>query len=187
MNGYEWLDGLQPNTLQIRRWTGCGHPFDHYRYLNELPLRDGDDALWVNGCELVTTNEQGRVLYRNSFVTDHRIDEHNIKALVNAGRTRWKVENENNNTLKTQGYHFEHNYGHGQQHLSALLATLILRAFLFHTVLPLFDRQYQQLRHYLSARTVFFDDLRALTRYICFPHWEALLEFMRQRLELGPP
>jgi hypothetical protein len=32
---------------------------------------------------------------------------------VAAGRARWKVENENNNTLKTKGYHLEHNYGHG--------------------------------------------------------------------------
>ncbi len=29
----------------------------------------------------------------------------------------WKVENENNNTLKTKGYHLEHNFGHGQKHL----------------------------------------------------------------------
>ena len=158
---YEWLDGLEPKTLDVRRWTGRAHQFDHYRYLNDLPLRDGEDARSVNGCELVTTNEQGRVLYRNSFATDHRINEHNVKALVKAGRTRWKIENENSNTLKTQGYHFEHNYGHGEQFLSTVLATLILLAFLFHTVLSLLDRQYQQLRDYLGARKVFFDDLRA--------------------------
>ena len=81
---YEWLEGLAPNTVTARRWRGRGHQFDTYRYLNQLPLRDGD-ALWVNGCELVTTHEQGRVLYRNSFVTDHRIDEHNINAVAKAG------------------------------------------------------------------------------------------------------
>jgi hypothetical protein len=86
---YEWLEGLEPKTLAVRRWTGRAHQFDQYRYLNDLPLRDGDDALSVNWCELVTTNEQGRVLYRNSFATDHHIDEHNVKALVKAGRTRW--------------------------------------------------------------------------------------------------
>ena len=36
-------------------------------------------------------------------------------ALVAAGRRRWKIENENNNTLKTKGYQFEHNFGHGKQ------------------------------------------------------------------------
>jgi hypothetical protein len=55
--------------------------------------------------------------------------------VVAAGRSRWKIENENNNTLKTKGYHFEHNYGHGQQFLSSLLATLILLAYGLHTLL----------------------------------------------------
>jgi hypothetical protein len=46
---------------------------------------------------------------------------------------------ENNNTLKTKGYNLEHNYGHGKRHLSSLLATLNLLAFLFHTALDLVD------------------------------------------------
>jgi len=54
---------------------------------------------------------------------------------------RWKIENENN-TLKTKGYHFEHNYGHGKQFLSSLLATLILLAYLLHTLLDLMDDKF---------------------------------------------
>jgi len=49
------------------------------------------------------------------------------------------VENESTNTIKTKGYHLTHNFGHGKQHLSALLATLNLLAFLFHTLLELLD------------------------------------------------
>jgi hypothetical protein len=41
------------------------------------------------------------------------------------------VENEGINVLKNRGYNFEHNYGHGQQHLSIVLLTLLLLAFLF--------------------------------------------------------
>ena len=70
------------------------------------------------------------------------VDRANVVALVVAGRSRWKIENENNNTLKTKGYNFEHNYGHGKQHLAALLASLILLAFLAHTVLDLLDQRY---------------------------------------------
>jgi hypothetical protein len=29
---------------------------------------------------------------------------------MRAGRARWKIENETFNTLKNQGYNFEHNY-----------------------------------------------------------------------------
>ena len=50
------------------------------------------------------------------------------------GRARWKIENENNNTLKTAGYHLEHNFGHGKQYLASLLATMNILAFLFHTM-----------------------------------------------------
>jgi len=35
--------------------------------------------------------------------------------LMRGGRARWKIENETFNTLKNQGYHYEHNFGHGQQ------------------------------------------------------------------------
>ena len=104
-----------------------------------------------------------------------------------AGRTRWKVENEGNNTLKTKGYHFEHNFGHGQQHLAAFLLTLILLAFLCHTLLDLLNTKYQLLRQALAARRTFFDDLRALTRYWVFDSWEQLFEFMIRGLELAPP
>jgi hypothetical protein len=37
--------------------------------------------------------------------------------LMRGARARWKIENETFNTLKNQGYHFEHNFGHGDQPL----------------------------------------------------------------------
>jgi hypothetical protein len=45
---YDWLAGLSLETVTVRRWTGKRHEIDTYRYLNHVPLRDGDDALWVN-------------------------------------------------------------------------------------------------------------------------------------------
>lgn len=59
------------------------------------------------------------------------------------GRARWKIENENNNILKTKGYHLEHNFGHDREHLAALLLSLNPLAFLFHTALALVDEQYR--------------------------------------------
>src|SRR5215475_2558171 len=58
----------------------------------------------------------------------------NVMDIAHAGRGRWKSANENNNVLKTKGYHLEHNFGHGKQYLSAFLLSLNLLAFLFHTV-----------------------------------------------------
>ena len=41
-----------------------------------------------------------------------------------------KIENETFNTLKNQGYNFEHNYGHGDENLSVVFAMLMMLAFL---------------------------------------------------------
>jgi len=152
-----------------------------------VPLRNSDDALMVNWCEIKETNEKGKILYFNSFVTDFEITNKNIVEITEAGRARWKIENENNNTLKTKGYSFKHNFGHGQQYLSSVLATLIILAFLVHTILEYFDACYRLLREYLSSRKMFFDDIRALTRYLCFESWRNLLEFMLEQLEIPIP
>jgi hypothetical protein len=149
-----------------------------YRSASQLPLRASADTLYVNWCELTLTNAAGTQLYHNAFMTQASLTAKTVAPIVQAGRTRWKVENENNNTLKTQGYHLEHNCGHGTQHLATLLATFNLLAFLFHTLLDLLDAQYRSLRRTLVSRKTFFDDLRALTRYLCFASWAHLLTFM---------
>ena len=104
-----------------------------------MPLRDGDDALLVNWCEITVSHADGKVTYKNSFATHHTLDDDNVAEIVLAGSSRWKVENENNNTLKTKGYNLEHNFGHGKQHLSSLLAALNILSLLFHTLLELLD------------------------------------------------
>ena len=187
---YQWVGLLQPGsdlgTLTQRVKVGAHFHTFTYRFANEVPLAEGEGALKVNWCELVITDHTGKDLYRNAWVTDFPITQGNVQALAASGRARWKIENENNNTLKTKGYHLEHNFGHGEQHLSSLLATMNILAFLFHTVLQMTDEHYQLIRATLPTRKTFFDDLRALTRYICFPSWEELMHFMMRGLEVGP-
>lgn len=181
---YEHLEGLDVPTLTTKRWTGKVEETYTYRYLNEVPLRNSDDALLVNWCEITVSRPDGKVTYKNSFATNHILTHENVAEMVLAGRTRWKVENENNNTLKTKGYNLEHNFGHGKQHLSSFLATLNILSLLFHTLLELLDQKYKLLRSHLPTRKTFFDDLRALTRYLYFDSWDHLLTFMLEGLEL---
>lgn len=187
---YDWVNllekGRQLRTLKARVKKGAHWQTYTYRYANQVPLADGDDALKVNWCEVTVTNAQGQVLYRNGFITDFTLPDENVAAIVAAGRARWKIENENNNTLKTKGYHLEHNFGHGKQHLSSLLAAMNILAFLFHTFLSFTDDKYRLIRVTLPTRKTFFDDVRALTRYLPFANWEALLDFMMRGLEIGP-
>ena len=187
---YEWVDDLERNgvvkTVVRKRWTGKRNEIDTYRYVGTVPLRDTDDALLVNWCEITTRTEEGKILYRNAFATSLAIDDVNVAAVVASGRARWKIENENNNTLKTKGYHFEHNFGHGQQFLSSLMATLILLAYLLHTLLDLMDDKFCLLRQKLPSRRRLFDDMKALTTYLCFDSWEHLLDFMLEGWSYTP-
>lgn len=155
-----------------------------YFSLNQVPLRNSDDALLVNWCELTITRTNGEVVFHNCFATNHLITEHSVAPLIRDGRSRWKIENENNNTLKTKGYNLTHNFGHGKKYLSSNLATLNVLSFLFHTLLDLLDPKYQTIRSHLTSRKTFFDDLRALTRYLYFDSWDHLLNFMAHGLEI---
>ena len=180
---YEWLEFLEASgeikTTQQRRWNGRSFELWHYRYLNRVPIRETQPALEVNWCEVSVTQEaDGQQLYHNSWITNHQLSEPRVVEVVDAGRSRWKTENENHNVLKSQGYHLEHNFGHGQRHLAAVLLTLNLLAFLFHTVLQLVDERYQRIRLQRGTRKGFFQDLLALTKYLIFESWSHLLDFM---------
>lgn len=156
-----------------------------YRYANNVPLVEGDGALKVNWCETTITSKRKQI-YHNAFITDFKITDKNVAGIVVAGRARWKIENENNNTLKTKGYHLKHNFGHGKNHLSSLLATLNILAFLLHSFLTFCDDAYRLIRATLPTRKTFFQDIRALMRYHCFPSWAVMMDFMMRGLEIGP-
>jgi len=187
----EWISGFEPkddlNEFTIKRWNGKQRRHYTYRFRNDIPLKEGKDALQVNWAELVVTGEDGKVINHFSFVTNHEITRDNVVQIIEAGRCRWKIENENNNVLKTKGYHIEHNFGHGKMYLANFLLSLNILAFLCHTLLELFDKRYALLRTTLSRRRKFFTDIVALTTYICFDGWNELLIFMIKGLELLDP
>ena len=79
-----------------------------------------------------------------AWVTDIEIHADNALLLMRAGRARWRIENETFNTLKNQGYHFEHNYGHGHRHLATVLAHLMMLAFLIDQIQQRCCRLFQQ-------------------------------------------
>jgi len=186
-----WIEGLAADrrvqTLKLRV-KGQSNRWEHqqYRWADGVPLTESDDALKVNWCEVTITNADAEVLYHNSFITDWKITEANVAGLVAAGRARWKIENENNNVLKNRGYHLEHNFGHGKQHLASLLMTMNLLAFGLHTLLELTEESYRLIRSAVGARRKFFQHLEALTTYLYFENWERLMDFMMRGLEVGP-
>jgi hypothetical protein len=186
-----WVEALEPGRdLHTRtlRTKGKSNRWEAhtYRWVNAVPLTDADDALQVNWCEVTVTDSAGGLLYRNSYITDWTLTADNVAGWVAAGRARWKIENENNNVLKTKGYHLEHNFGHGKKHLSSLLATMNLLAFALHTFLEVADSSCRLVRAKVGARRKFFEHVRTLTTYLPFENWACLMDFMMRGLEIGP-
>jgi hypothetical protein len=173
---YEWLDGADVPACEQKIKQGARFVTHRYRWLEGVPLRDGKDALNVNWLEIEIVDAAGKVTYRNSFVTDLAVNQGNVAELAACGRSRWKIENETFNTLKTKGYNLEHNFGHGKDHLSALLATMNLIAFAMHTVADLVDAAWKAARTAVGTRKRFFEELRVITTYLVFPSWSLLVE-----------
>ena len=177
---FEYLHGIKLDTVlfEARKRNGKKYQYQ-YRFINQIPIRDGKDALMVNWLEITEINKKSKkVIYKNSFITNHIITEDNVRELANCGRARWKIENENNNTLKTKGYHFEHNYGHGKKNLSAVFATLAIIAFLYHTIMSISDTLYLKARAAQGTRENFYNTLKAYTQILLFESWDSLMCFV---------
>ena len=172
---YEYLDGIRAPTRRVTSGTATRRRIHHYRWMTDLPLRDGDDALRVNWLQITSARPDGTVTYRGAFVTSLPVDRANVAELVECARARWKIENETFNVLKQHGYHLEHNFGHGSNTLANVLVILNLLAFSLHTACELAETLWQQARERLGARMRLFEHLRTVTEYHTFPDWNALM------------
>ena len=154
----------EESRLQCKDRKGRRHL---YQWINGVPLNGNKNTYWVNYFEYQIIVDE-KTTYRNSWVTDISIDKDNVKHLVRGGRSRWKIENETFNTLKNQGYHLEHNFGHGKNHLSMNFFILNLLAFLMHQIFELTDPLYQKCRAQFSARREYWNQLRCTLRILLF-------------------
>ncbi len=172
----EWVNEQRQlgevSRLEAKDERGRVH---RYEWINEMPLNGNKETNFVNYFEYWIINDEGKVTYHNSWVTDFKVEQDNVSQLVRIGRCRWKIENEVFNTLKNQGYHIEHNYGHGKKHLSLNFFLLNLLAFFMHQIFELADKLYQQCRKALGSKKELWNNLRSVIRMLIFPDWQTLL------------
>ena len=153
-----------------RDTDGVRHRF---RYLNGAPLNDANFELEVNFLEYWEFKPNGKQRHF-SWVTDLPIDNSNVMDLMRAGRARWRIENETFNTLKNQGYRFEHNFGHGEKHLATVFAYLMMLAFLIDQIQQRCCRLFQAAQAKAGRPRYFWEQLRALFLQLFIPDWETL-------------
>jgi hypothetical protein len=139
------------------RAAGLVHRF---RFLNDVPLNASHAEVRVN---FIEDWEMGQDKSQHfSWITDLRVTKRNVFHLMRGGRARWKIENETFNTLKNQGYHFEHNYGHGEQHLSVVFAMLMMLAFLVDQAQQLCCALFRAVWLKLGSKRLLWERMRAL-------------------------
>jgi len=148
--------------------VGVKHRF---RFLNQVPLNKSNQDLLVNFFEYWRI-EDGEITKHFTWVTDFIVTKDNVSQLTRGGRAYWKIENETFNTLKNQGYHFEHNFGHGKNHLSVVFALLMMLAFLVDQVQQLACRLFQAVWAKEGSKKRLWEHMRSLFYSLPFDSME---------------
>ena len=180
---FEDIEGLrQGGLLETHETvTSDGHRC-LYEWVHDVRLFGTNSAPTVNYIEFQMFDKTDKRTRHFSWVTDLPISTHTVEPLVRAARARWKIENENFNTLKNHGYHLEHNFGHGKAHLSEAFFVLNLLAFFMHQIFALVDSLYQQARATFGSRREYWNAIRASLRLFLFDSWDHVLTRIH-----GPP
>ena len=185
-----YLIGVKPGdhealfeAVQVRLRAGQCEEFEvtdargmvhGYRFVNDLPLNKAHPELRVNYLEYWEIEGNEERLW--SWITDLPLTRDTVEPIMRGGRARWKIENETFNTLKTQGYALEHNYGHGQQHLATVFALLTMLAFLVDQAQELGCRLFQAARAHFHSRTSLWERIRVLFTGFYIADWKMLWE-----------
>lgn len=157
------------------------------QWLEHLQLNASNKDLEITFIQHMEFKADQEVAKRFSWVTQLDVDASNVSKLVAGGRARWKIENETFNTLKNQGYHLEHNYGHGTKNLSTVFATLTFLAFLVDQVqqlcCPLFAKAMSQ----FNTKRAYWHHIRCCFEVLSLTSWQALYEAIIARQTRNQP
>ena len=143
-----------------------------------LVLNESNPDLRVNFLEYNEYDASGKCLKHFTWITDFYITLRNAWVLAKGGRARWHIENETFNTLKNQGYHFEHNYGHGVQNLSVVFAMLMMLAFLVDQAQQLCCPLFRAVWNKLGSKRSLWEKLRSHFYHFTFRSMRQLYEAM---------
>jgi hypothetical protein len=173
MTEYECVD---PHDAQI---------IHRFRFLDEVPLNQSHLDVLVTFVEYWQVGPKATKHF--SWVTDLSVTTDNVYAIMRGGRARWRVENETFNTLKNQGYHLEHNYGLGQQNLSAVFVCLMMLAFLVDQLQQHSCKLFQAVWAKLRTKRALWEAMRAHFKCLLFDSMADLLRALLHGIVRKPP
>ena len=160
----------QVKELRITDPQGIKH---YFAWTGDLCLCESAIDVKVNYLLYEQTDKQGKIT-RWTWITNIPLNARSVEAVMRGGRARWKIENETFNTLKNQDYHFEHNYGHGIQHLATVLALLMFLVFTIDQIQQRCCRFFRTLHQGLRTKVKLWATIRHLFNVLVFKSMEAL-------------
>ncbi len=174
---FEQVAQAQEEGRSVEHEFGKNGITHRFNFVNQMPLNASHPDLLVNFLEYWEVTDKGEQYF--SWITDFTIERHNAYTLMRAGRARWKIENETFNTLKNQGYQFEHNFGHGNNHLSVIFVLLMMLAFLVDQVQQAACQLFQATLAKVGSKKRLWEKMRGLFYHLNFECmediWRALL------------
>ena len=158
----------------------------HYRWLENASLNESNAHVVVTMLEYWEIPVKGPIRHF-SWITDLPVNEETAPILVRGGRARWHIENETFNTLKNQGYHFDHNFGHGCKNLSVVFALLMMLAFLVDQTMQLCDLLFQALWEKMGSKRRLWEQVRGIFQRFQMTSMRQLYELLLIDYKAMPP
>ena len=175
-NGWSYVLGIKPkrhkvvfSLLEARKkrdqldtFTVSKDGKTHtYSMMNNIPLNNQQDTVRVNVLHYEQEDKKGKQKIF-TWVTDIKLTHQNAPRVAQIGRSRWKIENETFNTLKNQGYHFDHNFGHGHKNLCTVLAVLMFLAFCVDQIQQHACQLFNALWDHIKQKNKLWESMRAI-------------------------
>jgi uncharacterized membrane protein YciS (DUF1049 family) len=158
---FKYIEGKRARK-ELKTYTYTKNGIKHqFEYLNNALLCSSSPKLRVNFIQYTQIDKNGK---RTTFtwVTDIKLAQNKIVAIMKAARARWKIENETFNTLKNLGYNFEHNYGHGKDHLSTMFAYLMILAFYIDQLIQACCHIFRQIEEKITTKVKLWNTIKSI-------------------------
>jgi hypothetical protein len=180
---FDWVkDHPKKQRYQHMDEQGTLH---EYEWVSSVPLNDSNFDLKVNFLEYWETDKKGKKQHF-SWVTDLVITKDSVYKIMRGGRARWHIENQTFNTLKNQGYHFEHNFGHGNKNLCTIMGFLMMLAFLVDQVQELTCTAFKKARKLTGRYSVLWELIKSAFFYFDLTGWDEVFTKIIEGFQRAP-
>ena len=176
----EWINGIDKEDAPIITKINEGITHE-YQYFKKVPLNGSEKAPEVTVIRYWETKKKTKKGEEKKtkwmWVTDLAVTDQNIREIVRGARARHHIENQTFNTLKNQGYEFEHNFGHGKKYLNHVFSLLMMLSFLIDQCLQRLNKRFQAAFEKCKGKKFLWERmLHGLYVYEFIPNFETLYE-----------